>query len=242
MVFFSFFLFFFFFPLLPEERKEKTAAVHRYTRQGFLIVKASLARSLSGLGEKPRSPKTLTAGTLHKTQGWVLHLTQRKVVTAENIWPRTLKESFSRLTIAVVHNTSVIDRHLGSPGSIFCEKHHVTSVHKQSFCENTDTGLELPRAQFPCHVQMARCIYTAEACVTEAQPCLQVRLQASVCCWSTASPRLVQGVPSDTKTNCVPLMGGMCWGKKKITFGDPRLTLRREGRFLGFSKDSPETP
>lgn len=88
------------------------------------------------------------------------------MVTVENILLRTLKVSFSRLKIAVIHNTSVIDRHFLSPESIFCEKHHITSVHKQSFCENTDTGLELLPAQFPCHVQMAQCIYTAEACVT----------------------------------------------------------------------------
>ncbi|XP_032180850.1 uncharacterized protein LOC116579495 [Mustela erminea] len=122
--------------------------------------------------ERTQSPKPRTAGTLHMTQGCVF-LDTKKVVTVENILPRTLKLSFSRLKIAVIHNTSVIDRHFLSPESSFCEKHHITSVHKQSFCENTDTGLELPRAQFPCHVQMARCVYTAEARVTEARPHLQ---------------------------------------------------------------------
>ncbi|CAD7684987.1 unnamed protein product [Nyctereutes procyonoides] len=106
------------------------------------------------------------------TQGWVF-LDTKTVVAVENILRRTLKVSFSRLKIAVLHNTSVIDRHFLSPESSFCEKHHVTSVHKQSFCENTDTGLELIRAQFPCQVQMARCIYTAEARGTEARPDLQ---------------------------------------------------------------------
>lgn len=89
------------------------------------------------------------------------------------------KVSFSRLKIAVIHNTSVIDRHFLSPEPIFCEKHHITSVHKQSFCENTDTGLELLLAQFPCHTQMARGIYTAEFFVIQAQLYLQVRLWAN---------------------------------------------------------------
>lgn len=172
--------------------REKATALHIWTRTGFLIMKAS-QHGADLASKRTQSPKPRTAGTLHMTQGCVF-LDTKKVVTVENILPRTLKLSFSRLKIAVIHNTSVIDRHFLSPESSFCEKHHITSVHKQSFCENTDTGLELPRAQFPCHVQMARCVYTAEARVTEARPHLQVRLEASLgCCSDALAPRCSRG-------------------------------------------------
>jgi hypothetical protein len=114
-----------------------------------------------------RSPHILTVGTLHMTLGCVW-LETKKVVTVDNILSRTFRDSVSRLKIAVIHNTLVIDRHFRSPESIFCEKHHRTSVHKQSFCENTDTGPGRLQAQFPRHVQMARCICTAEAWAAEA--------------------------------------------------------------------------
>jgi len=117
--------------------------------------------------------------TLHKGSG-----------RGTEYFTENFKVSFSRLKIAVIHNTSVIDRHFLSPEPIFCEKHHITSVHKQSFCENTDTGLELLLAQFPCHTQMARGIYTAEFSVIQAQLYLQVRLWANarvLFCWLTSS-------------------------------------------------------
>ena len=105
---------------------------------------------------------TVSLGSVSRTLGWV-RLRTKKVVTIANTFLRTSTVSFSRLKIAVKQNTSVIDRHFLSPESIFSEKHCWTSVHKQSFCENTDTGLALLPAQFPCHAQMAQCIYTAEA-------------------------------------------------------------------------------
>lgn len=121
-------------------------------------------------------------------QGRML-LCTKEVVTALNISQRTF---FSRLKIAVIHNTSVIDRHFLSPEPIFCEKHHITSVHKQAFCENTDTGLELLLAQFPCHTQMAQGIYTAEFFVIQAQLYLQVRLWANMCLYySTDLPQVI---------------------------------------------------
>lgn len=136
------------------------------------------------------------------TQCWFL-LETKKVVTVQNILLRTLKVSFSRLKIAVIHNSSVIDRHFLSPESIFHEKHHITSVHKQSFCENTDPGLELLWAQFPCSVQMAVCICTAEAQCIGRYDSRQT--------WA-AVPRPHPGcwrVASDTKTNCFSLMCGI---------------------------------
>lgn len=111
--------------------------------------------------------QSLTAGHLQMTLGWIW-LETKKVATVGNVLLRTLEVSFSRLKIAVIHNTSVIDGHFLSPESIFCEKHHRTSVHKQPFCERPDTGLARLQTQFPCHVQMARCIYMAEAGASEA--------------------------------------------------------------------------
>lgn len=154
-------------------RKKNQRRQQLFSRQQALTTCESISASgtpswvENSVSPAERSPHNLTVGTLHMTPGCI-RLETKKVVTVDNILSRTLRDSLSRLKIAVIHNTSVIDRHFRSPESIFCEKHHRTSVHEQSFCENTDTGPERLRAQFPRHVQMARCICTAEAWAAEA--------------------------------------------------------------------------
>lgn len=152
-----------------------------------------------------------------------LRLETKKVVTVDNILSGTLRDSLSRLKIAVIHNTSVIDRHFRSPESIFCEKHHRTSVHEQSFCESTDTGPERLRAQFPRHVQMARCICTAEAGGRRSQPDLQVRIRAG----TVAAPAFLNLFKELSQPQRQIVSNQLVGSSGKITLGSQHVTLQR---------------
>jgi hypothetical protein len=84
----------------------------------------------------------------------------------------------SRLKIAVIHNTSVIDRHSPSPESIFGEHHHITSVHKQSFCETLTQVLSFSQLNSLVMCRWCDVFIQLKLC-HRAQPGLQVRLEAN---------------------------------------------------------------